>query len=113
MALGQSRKVGPFHIDAWRRSVSDKLREGLANWLGERLRPGMDRYYQAEQLMWVLKNELFAAVAPAGAWEVGRAVMGATFDFREEGYVCAALHRVPIAGCMDCDRATPAGKEAR
>ena len=29
----------------------------------------------------------------------------APFDWRAEGYVCAALHRVAIAGCVDCDRA--------
>src|SRR5882724_3318762 len=53
------------------RTMSDKLREGLANWLGERLRPGMDRHYQAEQLIWVLKNELFAEAALASTASVG------------------------------------------
>lgn len=26
------------------------------------------------------------------------------FDWRSEGYVCASLHRVAIAGCKDCDK---------
>jgi ribosomal protein L37AE/L43A len=29
------------------------------------------------------------------------------YDRLSEGYVCAALHRVPIAGCKDCERDNP------
>jgi len=30
------------------------------------------------------------------------------FDWLAEGYVCQALHRVPLVGCIDCNRAAPA-----
>jgi hypothetical protein len=30
---------------------------------------------------------------------------GEPFDWRTEGYVCQSLHRVPISGCTDCDKA--------
>ena len=35
-----------------------------------------------------------------------RALAASKPQWKSEGYVCAALHRIPIAGCKDCDAAS-------